>query len=126
MRQYQRQDPDFYGHKGVVAVSAVKIRGVRSTPERATRGSTVTVSTDYSVVTPPGVGAVNVTETIAVKKDGNQLFSTPSPEQRTQGGWSSEGNFNIPSDAPLGTYIVEHKVAIADQYDTRISSFIVQ
>lgn len=127
MRRYQWKDPDFYGHKGVVAANAVKIRGAHSAPEMLSRGSTVTVSTDYSVVTPPGVGSVDVTETIAVKKDGKLLFSTPaSVEQRTHGGWTSDGSFKIPPEAATGTYIVEHKVAVADQYDTRISSFVVQ
>ncbi len=127
MRQYKKQDPDFYGHRGVVGASAVKIRGARSAPDMVARGSTVKVSTDYSVVTPPGVDRVDVTETIAVKKDGQLLFSTPpASEQRTQGGWTSDGSFEIPKEAGSGTYIVEHKVAVADQYDTRISSFVVQ
>jgi len=121
---YRRTDPDFYALNRSGSGSAVKIRGVDASPDRARSGTTIVAVTDYSVVTR---GSVNVQESWALKKDGRQLVELkPSPQTRGSGGWESRAEFPVPSDAEPGTYVIEHRVKAGSSYDKQISTFVVR
>jgi len=106
--------------------AAIKIRRTTTSPSSVGRGQTVTATTEYSIITPKGKSSVNVIESWAVKKDGKKIVDLQSPSQiRTTGGWSTVAEFEIPTDASPGTYIIEHKVRSGTNYDIGISHFIV-
>lgn len=125
-KRYSKVDPDFYGLSRSATESAVKIRSTSSSPASLAAGQAVTVTTDYSIITPKDVNTVMVDETWTLKKDGEEITTIEADAQkRSSGGWSTVGEFNVPDDAPPGTYVVEHKVQTGTSYNSGISVFVV-
>ena len=124
--RYSKVDPDFYGLSRSSTESAVKIRASGSSPSTVSPGQAVTVTTDYSIITPRNVDTVAVDESWILKKDGEEITKLEvDAQKRRSGGWSTVGEFNVPNDAPPGTYVVEHKVQTGTSYNSGISVFVV-
>jgi uncharacterized protein YfaS (alpha-2-macroglobulin family) len=115
-----------YGVSKSVRSPQVNIREGVASPSTIRPGESVDVNTRYSVFLPPSDSSVKVTETWTVKKDGKTLASQPSTITRAEGGWNSSGEIPIPSDAPAGTYVIEHRVQAGSSYDVETSQFRVR
>lgn len=105
--------------------SQIKIRKGMSTPNSVKPGRTVNLTTDYSVTLPRNVQFIAVTERWILKKDGEVLADLSQNGQRSSGGWSADARIPMPINAPLGTYVIEHKVQADESNDTDESTFIV-
>jgi len=120
-------DSRVYGLTGPVSTPQVKIRQGSSAPETVRPGGSVNVSTDYSVLLPPGTSSAGVTESWVLKKDGKVLSNLPSKTAtRSAGGWEADAVITVPSNAPAGTYVIEHRVKSGSSYDVDQSNFVVK
>jgi hypothetical protein len=120
-------DRRVYGFTQAVDTPQVKIRRGTSSPKRVRPGQDVRITTDYSVLLPPGDQSTIVKESWVLKKDGKVLARLqPQTNRRTAGGWDAVASIPIPSNAAPGTYVVEHKVAAGSSYDEDDSTFTVR
>jgi hypothetical protein len=68
-----------------------------------------------------------LTDRQALKKDGKVLANVPAQiTHRAAGGWIVSAQIPIPTNATLGTYVVEHEVQVGRSYDTDESVFVVE
>ncbi len=119
-------DQQVYGLTKAVDSTQVKIRKGTSVPGTVKPGSTVQVTTDYSVMLPKNIPSATVMESWTLKKDNQVLASLPQPSvQRVAGGWSADASIPIPDNADPGTYVIEHRVQAGTSYDTDDSVFVV-
>ena len=122
-----KDDSRVFGLTGPVTTPQVKIRQGSSAPETVRAGGSVNISTDYSVLLPPGQSTANVTESWVLKKDGKLLYSLPAKTAtRSAGGWEADGVISVPGNAPPGTYVIEHRVKAGSSYDVDQSNFVVK
>ncbi len=122
------QDQQIYGVTEPVSTTQVQIRKASASPATVRPGETVQVTTDYSLMMPQGLASqgADVQESLALKKDGKVLFSTPpQTTHRGVGGWVAPAQIPIPQNAQPGTYVVEHRVQAAGSNDTGQSVFVV-
>jgi len=116
-----------YGLTQAVDTPQVKIRRGTSSPRHVRPGQDVRITTDYSVLLPPGDRSATVRESWVLKKDGRVLANLPpQTNRRTAGGWAASASIPIPGNASPGTYVVEHKVSSGSSYDEDDSTFIVR
>ncbi|MCX7114265.1 MAG: hypothetical protein NTX45_30180 [Proteobacteria bacterium] len=119
-------DQRMYGLTKPVDTTQVKIRKGTVTPRTVKPGDSVTLFTDYSVMLPPKSPSTQVAESWILQKDGKVLAELPQKStDRAPGGWNADAMIPIPSNAALGTYVVEHKVQAGTSYDTDESTFVV-
>jgi hypothetical protein len=110
----------------VASGATVRIREARSEPDRVRRRENIEFVTDYAVLTPSGTDTVPVVESWELWKDSKLLTTLPPhPVQRKPGGWVSRAATLLPADAPVGTYVVKHRVATDTNQDVRESTFEV-
>jgi hypothetical protein len=120
-------DQRVYGLTQAVNSPQVKIRKGTSAPRRVRPGQSVDISTDYSLMLPPGDRSAKVKESWVLMKDGKVLANLPpQTNRRTAGGWAASAEIPIPGDAAPGTYVVEHKVSAGSSYDEDESTFTVR
>jgi len=122
------QDQQIYGVTEPVSTTQIQIRKANASPATVRPGDTVQVTTDYSLMMPQALATqgTDVKESLALKKDGKVLFSTPpQTTRRGVGGWVAPAQIPIPKNAQPGTYVVEHKVEVGTSYDTDESVFLV-
>ena len=121
-----QEDQRLYGLTKSVDTTQVKINKGTSTPGTVRPGGSVRLFTDYSVQLPPKQNTAPVSESWTLKKDNKVLAELPPQNnQRTSGGWNADATVPIPTNASPGTYVIEHKVASGNSYDTDESSFVV-
>lgn len=121
-----QEDQQVYGLANSVNTTQVKINKGTSTPNMVRPGDSVKLFTDYSVQLPTNISSTPVSETWTLKKDGNVLATLPPQNsERTSGGWNADATVPIPTNAELGTYVIEHKVIAGNSYDTDESTFVV-
>jgi hypothetical protein len=120
-----QQDAEVYGYTPGVG-PVVKIRDASCTPRAARPGQVLQIRSDYSINSPDGQ-PVLVSERWHLEKDGEVLHEFPvSREQRASGGWLAENSFELPGDAPDGTYVFVNRVQTDDgSEDRRDAVFIV-
>ena len=119
-------DQQMFGMTKPVDTTQVKIRKGSSTPRTVKPGDSVKLTTDYSVVLPPNVPSTKVAESWTLQKDGKVLAALPQQNSdRASGGWDVDATVPIPTNAELGTYVIEHKVQAGTSYDTGESTFLV-
>jgi hypothetical protein len=82
----------------------LRLDKVEITPDRAKRGDTLVLSTNYTILTPEQVGLpVSITRNIYYQ--GKNLGRTKSVDMRRNNGtWTQEINFTLPASAAAGTY----------------------
>ncbi len=121
-----QEDQRIYGLTQSVNATQVKINKGTSTPKMVRPGESVQLFTDYSIQLPANMNATPVSESWILKKDGKVLAELPPQNnQRTAGGWNADATVPIPTNAELGTYVIEHKVLAGSSYDTDESTFVV-
>lgn len=121
-----QEDQQIYGLTKSVNATQVKINKGTSTPSTVRPGDSVKLFTDYSVQLPANTSSTPVSESWVLKKDGKVLADLPPQNNlRTSGGWNADATVPIPSNAELGTYVIEHKVLAGNSYDTDESTFVV-
>lgn len=121
-----QEDQQIYGLTKSVNDTQVKINKGTSTPNMVRPGDSVKLFTDYSVQLPAKMKTTPVSESWTLKKDGKVLADLPPQNnQRTSGGWNADATVPIPTNAELGTYVIEHKVLAGNSYDTDESTFVV-
>ncbi|MGZ4960077.1 MAG: hypothetical protein ACXV7J_12545 [Methylomonas sp.] len=121
-----QQDQQIYGLTKAVNTTQVKINKGTSMPNMVRPGDSVKLLTDYSVQLPANTSTTPVSESWILKKDGRVLADLPPQNnQRSSGGWSADATVPIPTNAELGTYVIEHKVLAGNSYDTDESTFVV-
>jgi len=121
-----QEDQRLYGLAKSVDTTQVKINKGTSKPGTVKPGESVKLFTDYSVQLPAKQKTAPVSESWTLKKDGKVLAELPPQNnQRTSGGWNADATVPIPKSASPGTYVIEHKVASGDSYDTDESTFVV-
>ncbi|MDD2760648.1 MAG: hypothetical protein PHH11_10195 [Methylomonas sp.] len=121
-----QEDQQVYGLTKSVNATQIKINKGTSTPKMVRPGESVKLFTDYSVQLPSSMGSTPVAESWTLKKDGKVLAELPPQNnQRTAGGWNADATVPIPTNAELGTYVIEHKVLAGSSYDTDESTFVV-
>lgn len=121
-----QEDQQIYGLTKSVNSTQVKINKGTSNPKAVRPGDSVQLFTDYSVQLPANMASTPVSESWVLKKDGNVLAELPPQNnQRTAGGWNADATIPIPTNAELGTYVIEHKVLAGSSYDTDESTFVV-
>lgn len=121
-----QEDQQIYGLTKSVSATQVKINKGTSTPSMVKPGDSVKLFTDYSVQLPANMSSTPVSESWVLKKDGKILADLPPQNnQRTSGGWNADATVPIPTNAELGTYVIEHKVLAGNSYDTDESTFVV-
>lgn len=121
------QDRSLYGFTPSVNSVTVKLNKGSASPYMVSPGQQVTVISDYSLALPASQNTISVQETYTLKKDGKLLFeSPPQTADRTAGGYAVNAGIPIPSDATLGTYVVESKVQAGSSYDVNQAFFIVK
>lgn len=133
LNQYQatqvrsaQEDQQVFGLAKSVNTTQIKINKGTSTPNMVRPGDSVRLFTDYSVQLPANIDTTPVSESWTLKKDGKVLASLPPQNsQRTSGGWNADATVPIPTNAELGTYVIEHKVMAGNSYDTDESTFVV-
>jgi outer membrane lipoprotein SlyB len=119
-------DQQMYGLTKPVDATQVKIRKGSSAPRTVKPGEAVNVTTDYSLMLPPKTASTPVTETWTLEKDGKKLAELPQKNtDRASGGWNADATIPVPTNAELGTYVIQHKVQAGASYDTDESTFIV-
>ncbi|MDD1619862.1 MAG: hypothetical protein LUQ11_00160 [Methylococcaceae bacterium] len=120
------EDQQIYGLAKSVNTTQIKINKGTSTPNMVRPGDSVKLFTDYSVQLPTNMSSTPVSESWTLKKDGKvQADLQPQNSQRTSGGWNADATVPIPTNAELGTYVIEHKVLAGSSYDTDESTFVV-
>jgi hypothetical protein len=120
-------DAKVYGISTAPSTPQVKIRKGSSSPSSVSRGDAVTISTDYSVALPSGVGQTTVSESWVLKKDGKNIANLPTKSaSRTPGGWQTDAEITIPAQVEPGTYVIEHRVKAGSSYDVDESVFVVK
>lgn len=121
-----QEDQKIYGLAPSVQSTQVKVHKGTTKPASVKPGESVKIFTDYSLQLPAKMKTAPVSESWILKKDGKVLADLPPQEnQRTSGGWNADASIPIPKNAEAGTYVVEHKVASGDSYDTDESTFLV-
>lgn len=121
-----QEDQQIYGLTKSISTTQVKINKGTSTPNMVKPGESVKLFTDYSVQLPADMSSTQVAESWILKKDGKVLADLPPQNnQRTSGGWNADATIPIPTNAELGTYVIEHKVLAGNSYDTDESTFVV-
>lgn len=121
-----QEDQRLYGLAKSVDTTQVKINKGTSKPGKVKPGESVKLFTDYSVQLPAKQNSAPVSESWTLKKDGKVLADLPPQNnQRTSGGWNADATIPIPKNANPGTYVIEHKVASGNSYDTDESTFVV-
>lgn len=121
-----QEDQQIYGLTKSVNATQVKINKGTSTPNLVRPGDSVKLFTDYSVQLPANMSTTPVSESWTLKKDGKVLAELPPQNnQRTSGGWNADATVPIPTNAELGTYVIEHKILAGNSYDTDESTFVV-
>jgi hypothetical protein len=121
-----QEDQRLYGLAKSVDTTQVKINKGTSKPNTVKPGDSVKLFTDYSVQLPNKQNTAPVSESWTLKKDGKVLAELPAQDnQRSSGGWNADATVPIPKNATPGTYVVEHKVASGNSYDTDESTFVV-
>ena len=82
----------------------LRLDKVQIKPDRARPGTTLLLSTTYTILTPDQIGLpVSITRTIFYQ--GKSLGRTKSVDMRRNNGtWTQEINFTLPADAKPGTY----------------------
>lgn len=121
-----QEDQQVYGLTKSVNATQIKINKGTSNPKSVRPGDSVQLFTDYSVQLPASMTSTQVSESWVLKKDGNVLAELPPQNNlRTAGGWNADATIPIPTNAELGTYVIEHKVLAGSSYDTDESTFIV-
>lgn len=120
-----QQDAEIYGYTPGVG-PVVKIRDAGCVPRNAAPGQVLQLRSDYSVNSPDGQ-PVMVSERWHLEKDGQLLHEFPvAREQRAPGGWVAENSFELPNDAPAGTYVFVNRIQTDDgSEDRRDAVFIV-
>jgi len=119
------QDAEIYGYTPGVG-PVVKIRDASCSPRTARAGESVRIRSDYSVNSVNG-GPVMISERWHLEKDGEILHEFPvNRESRTPGGWLAENSFEVPEDAPPGTYVFVNQIQADDgSEDRRDAVFIL-
>lgn len=119
------QDAEIYGYTPGVG-PIVKIRDATCSPRIARAGESVRIRSDYSVNS-ASAEPVMVSERWHLEKDGEILHEFPvNREPRAPGGWLAESFFELPKDAPLGTYIFVNRIQADDgSEDRRDAVFIL-
>jgi len=121
-----QEDQRLYGLTKSVDTAQVKINKGTSKPGMVKPGESVKLFTDYSLQLPTKQSTAQVAESWTLKKDGKVLADLPPQNnQRTSGGWNADATVPIPANASPGTYVIEHKVAAGNSYDTDESTFVV-
>ncbi len=121
-----QEDQRIYGLTQSVNATQVKINKGTSTPKMVMPGESVQLFTDYSIQLPANMNTTPVSESWILKKDGKVLAELPPQNnQRSAGGWNADATVPIPTNAELGTYVIEHKVLAGSSYDTDESTFVV-
>jgi hypothetical protein len=121
-----QEDQQIYGLTKSVNTTQIKINKGTSTPKTVRPGESVKLFTDYSIQLPANISSSPVSESWILKKDGKVLAELPPQNsQRTSGGWNADATVPIPTNAELGTYVIEHKVLAGNSYDTDESTFVV-
>jgi hypothetical protein len=119
-------DNRIYGLTAPPNSTSVVVRKCSATPQNVRPGQEVSVSTDYSVVLPAGTSQADVVESWVLTKDGKVLADFAQPAvQRSAGGYVAAAGIPIPTNAPRGTYVVEHRVQAGTVSDSQSSVFQV-
>lgn len=120
-------DRRLYGFTRATDSAQVKIRRVRSSPKHARPGQSVRFATDYSLLVPRGRNDVPVDESWVLKKGGRRVWVSPTKKvERVSGGWDSDITIALPTNMPVGDYVVVHKVRAGNSYDESESTLIVR
>ncbi len=119
------QDAEIYGYTPGVG-PIVKIRDASCSPRTARAGESVRIRSDYSVNSVSGE-PVMISEQWHLEKDGEVLHEFPvNRETRASGGWLAENSFELPQDAPPGTYVFVNRIQADDgSEDRRDAVFIL-
>lgn len=109
-RRSAAEEAKQYGYKPSEG-TRVEIRDIALTPTAVRRGQKVQVALDYALLAPSDLEAIPVEESFELFKGDTKLFDVKQPKTRKEpGGWTSTAEFEIPADAPKGTYTLRSKV----------------
>jgi outer membrane lipoprotein SlyB len=118
------QDAEIYGYTPGVG-PIVKIRDASCSPRTAKAGETVQIRSDYSVNS-ASEDPVMISEQWHLEKDGEVLHEFPiNREPRVAGGWLAENSFELPKDAPPGTYVFVNRIQADDGSEDRRDAVLI-
>jgi len=122
------QDQRLYGFAPATNQVLVKLNKGYASPRTISRGQTTTIYSDYSLSVPASQGnAADVIYSWKLKKDGKVLNSSkPAVKRKIAAGHQTIQPVDIPSNAEVGTYVVETRVASGSTYDVNEAVFVVR
>lgn len=121
-RQTTEQQYNYQPSAGTV----VRIENAAATPSTVRPGETVNMEATYAVLTPSPGGAVNVTETREIRRQGALIGNPQVTVNRTGGTYTSSVPLILPPNAQSGDYVVATTVQSGNARDTRETRFTVR
>jgi outer membrane lipoprotein SlyB len=103
----------------------IRVENVQASPTTAKPGSTVNLTSTYTVLTPTNQ-PISIRETREVRHDGALVADPAIDVQRNNGTFTSTLPITLPSNARTGTYEVTTTVVMGDRSSRSMTTFTVQ
>ena len=104
--------------------SFMEIKSAKATPEGASRGDTVNIDLQYTVITPDNERSL-IKETREVRYNGNPVAREVKETKREDGTYTVTLIYQVPEDSRAGTYQVVNTVEMGDKRSETFTSFTV-